>query len=117
MVGRFQGFGSCATVLRRLTLALALIALATATSASTALQPVRRDYRESPLPRVRAGPIHIPASHARGLTRVIVRLGQAPLAAWSSERGLTAASHTSRLDVHTAAAKTYLARLARVQQA
>ena len=93
-----QGLGYGGPVLRRPTLALALLLLATATSASAALQPVRRDYRESPLPRVRAGTIHIPAGHASGLTRVIVRLGQAPLAAWSSQRGLAAASHTNRLE-------------------
>jgi minor extracellular serine protease Vpr len=109
------GYG--ASVLRRPTIVLALILLATATSASAALQPVRRDYRESPLPRVRAGTIHIPAGHAGGLTRVIVRLGQAPLAAWNSQRSLAAASHTNRLNLHTAAAKAYLAKLARAQQA
>ena len=111
-----MGVGYCASVLRRLTLATALFALAMATSASASFQPVRRDYRESPLPRVRKGTIKIPAGHASGLTRVIVRLSGAPLAAWNSQRGLASASHVTRLDVHSAAAKVYLARLARAQQ-
>ena len=88
-----------------------------ATSASAAFVPVRRDYRESPLPRVRAGTIRIPAGHARGLTRVIVRLAAPPLAAWSSERQLSGAARAQHLDVHRQAARAYLARLVRAQQA
>jgi minor extracellular serine protease Vpr len=111
-----MGVGYCASVLRRLILATALIALAVATSASAAFLPVRRDYRESPLSRVRKGTITIPAGHPSGLTRVIVRLSGAPLAAWNTQRALASASHVTRLDVHSAAAKVYLARLARAQQ-
>jgi hypothetical protein len=95
-----------------LTVVLGLVA---ATSASAALTPVRRDTREAALPRVRAGVIHVPAAQQRGLTRVIVRLSAPPLAAWSSDRTLAFASRAHRLDVQSASAKAYLARLARLQ--
>jgi subtilisin family serine protease len=94
-----------------------VIALLATTTASAALQPVRRDLREAALPRVRAGVIHIPGAHARGLTRVIVRLAAAPLAAWNGNRRLSSTAHTQRLNVHTTSARAYLARLARLQDA
>ena len=97
-----------------LTAALGLIA---ATSASAAITPIRRATSEASLPRVRAGNIQIPAGHARGLTRVIVRLSAPPLAAWSADRTLSSASRAHRLDVHSASAKAYLAKLARLQTA
>jgi hypothetical protein len=97
-----------------LTAALGLIA---ATSASAAITPIRRATSESSLPRVRAGNIQIPSAHRHGLTRVIVRLAEPPLAAWSADRSLSTASRAHRLDVHTASAKAYLAKLARLQAA
>jgi minor extracellular serine protease Vpr len=97
-----------------LTAAFGLIA---ATSASAAITPIRRATSEASLPRVRAGNIQIPAGHARGLTRVIVRLAAPPLAAWSADRTLSTASRAHRLDVHSASAKAYLAKLARLQTA
>ena len=64
---------------------------------------------------MRAGVIHVPAAQQRGLTRVIVRLSAPPLAAWSSDHTLAFASRAHRLDVQSASAKAYLARLARLQ--
>ncbi len=94
-----------------------VIGLVAATSASAALTPVRRDTRESALPRVRAGVIRIPPAHTRGLTRVIVRLLAAPLAAWSSSSTLAYGARAQRLDVSSRSSRTYLARLARLQMA
>ncbi|HVW89972.1 MAG TPA: S8 family serine peptidase, partial [Gaiellaceae bacterium] len=96
---------------------MAAFALLAATSASATLAPVRRPAGETSLPRVRAGKIVVPAGHAKGLTRVIVRLAAPPLAVWNSSRGLASAAHSSRLDVHTAAARAYRASLARKQAA
>ncbi|MFL5953564.1 MAG: S8 family serine peptidase [Gaiellaceae bacterium] len=95
----------------------ALIGLLAATSASAALTPVRRDAREAGLPRVRAGNLHIPAAQQRGVTRVIVRLAAPPLATWSADRTVLSASRVHRLDVTSASARTYLAKLARLQKA
>jgi minor extracellular serine protease Vpr len=94
-----------------------VLALFAATAASAALQPVRRDLREAPLPRVRAGVITIPSAHQRGLTRVIVRLSAPPLAAWSGTRSLSSTSRSHHLDLQSASAKAYLAKLARLQDA
>ena len=80
--------------------------------------PVRRPVGEAGvLPRVRAGVVHIPAQQRSGLTRVIVRLSAAPLAAWRSDRGLAAASRTNTLDLHSASSRAYLAHLANLQAA
>jgi minor extracellular serine protease Vpr len=106
----------CGT-LRRPLIVSAVIGLVAATSASAALTPIRRDARESSVPRVRAGVLTIPAARQRGLTRVIVRLSAPPLAAWNSDRTLAAASSARRLDVGTASARAYLAHLAALQRA
>ena len=66
---------------------------------------------------MRAGVIRIPPGHARGLTRVIVRLSAPPLAAWNADRTLAAASRAHHLDVSSASSRAYLAHLARLQQA
>jgi minor extracellular serine protease Vpr len=94
-----------------------VLALLAATAASAALQPVRRDLREAALPRVRAGVITIPNARQRGLTRVIVRLAAPPLAAWYGNRSLSSSSRTHHLDVQSASAKAYLAKLASLQDA
>ncbi len=94
-----------------------VLALLATTAASAALQPVRRDLRESAVPRVRAGVIAIPSARRHGLSRVIVRLSAPPLAAWSGGRLLSSASRAHRLDVRSVAAKAYLATLARLQDA
>ena len=103
--------------MRRLLLLLGVLALLATTSASAALQPVRRDLRETALPRVRAGVIHVPSAHARGVTRVIVRLATPPLAAWNGNRSLASTARAHRLDLHSTSARAYLARLARLQDA
>ena len=93
----------------------AVIGLAVAASASAALTPIRRPVGETSLPRVRAGVLHIPPAHTRGLTRVIVRLAAPPLAAWNADRTVSSASRSNHLDVHTASSVAYLAKLARLQ--
>jgi minor extracellular serine protease Vpr len=96
-----------------LTMALGLVA---ATSASAALTPVRRSLSESgALPRVRAGHIVVPAGHAKGQTRVIVRLQSPPLAAWSAQRTLSSATRAQHLDVRSASSRAYVASLRRQQ--
>ena len=101
---------------RPLILAVA-IGLVTATTASAGLTPIRRPVTEASLPRVRAGTIVIPAAHKRGLTRVIVRLAAPPLAVWNANRNLASATHVAHLNVHTAAARAYVASLERRQAA
>jgi subtilisin family serine protease len=103
--------------LRRLLLVSGTIVLLTTASASAAFQPVRRDLRETALPRVRPGKIVEPSAKARATTRVIVRLSAPPLTAWNAERSLSGATRARRLDVHTQAARAYVAKLARAQAA
>ncbi|HVV58159.1 MAG TPA: S8 family serine peptidase [Gaiellaceae bacterium] len=103
--------------MRRLVLVSGTIALLTATTASAALQPLRRDAREAASPRVRVGKIVVPAGHAKASTRVVVQLSAPPLAAWNAERRLAGASAVRHLNVHTASARAYLATLARKQAA
>ena len=103
--------------MRRLLLVSAVVALAAAGSASAAFQPLRPDLRENAQPRIRAGVLHIPPAHARGITRVIVRLQAPPLAAWSAQRTLAGASAAHHLDLHSASSRTYLAHLAKLQAA
>ena len=86
-----------------------------ATSASAALTPIRRPMGEASLPRVRAGVITIPAAHRQGVTRVIVRLSQPPLAAWRSNGRLAFAARSQRLDTHSTSSRAYLSQLARRQ--
>ncbi len=93
----------------------AVFGLAAAATASAALTPVRRPVGEASLPRVRAGVLHVPATQTRGLVRVIARLAAPPLAAWSSDRSLSSASRSNRLDVQSAGSVAYLAKLARLQ--
>ena len=82
--------------------------------ASAALQPVRRNFGELQIPRVRAGTVAIPPRHARGSVTMIVTLDQPPLAAYFG-RTLAAATGARRLDVRSAASRAYLARIARLQ--
>jgi minor extracellular serine protease Vpr len=89
-------------------------ALVTSTAASAALQPVRRNFGELQIPRVRAGTVAIPPRHAQGRVTMIVTLDQPPLAAYFG-RTLAAATGARRLDVRSAASRAYLARLARLQ--
>jgi minor extracellular serine protease Vpr len=103
--------------LRRVLIVLGVLALLAATAASGALQPVRRDLRETAQPRVRAGVIQVPSARRRGVTRVIVRLAAPPLAAWNGSRSTASASSARRFDLQSATARAYLASLARLQDA
>ena len=87
---------------RLLPLSAALAALVTATTAAASFRPIRRDFGELTIPRVRAGTIRIPAAHRTGLVSVIVRLASPPLAAWNADRTLSSATRAHRLDVDTA---------------
>jgi len=89
-------------------------ALVISATASAALQPVRRNFGELQIPRVRAGTVAIPPRHARGRVTMIVTLDQPPLAAYFG-RTLAAATGARRLDVRSAASRAYLARIARLQ--
>jgi minor extracellular serine protease Vpr len=96
---------------------IVLAALAAAVPASADLLPVRRDFGERHLPVVRAGDVRIPSARARGRIRVIVRLGQPPLAAWQAGRRLQGAAVPARLNARSASSRAYLARLASAQRA
>ena len=77
------------------------------------MQPVRRSFGESFLPRVRAGTLSIPPGQTRGRITVLVDLRLPPLAAYN--RGLFSASE-ARLNVRSSSSRRYLARLAREQR-
>ncbi len=94
--------------------AVATALCASAVPAAASLEPVRRTFGETTLPRVRAGTIHIPAAHRSGRIRVIVSLAFPPLAA-EYGRTLAGVEH-HRLDVASVASHAYLARVAAVQQ-
>jgi hypothetical protein len=79
--------------LRRTVLLLAIAALTAVPAAAAELRPVRRDADH---PRVRAGTITIPRAHQSGRVRVIVRLGQPPLAAAAAQSGYRAAGAQRR---------------------
>jgi minor extracellular serine protease Vpr len=98
--------------LRRTVLFLAIAALTAVPAAAAGLQPVRRDADH---PRVRAGTITVPRAHQSGRVRVIVRLGQPPLAAARSDYAV--AGSQRRLNVATSSSRAYLASLARSQAA
>jgi minor extracellular serine protease Vpr len=103
--------------LRRAVFLIAFVAALTAVAPTAAsLQPIRRNFGELTLPRLRAGTIKVPAGHADGRLRVIVRLAQPPLAAVFG-RSLQAAGRSHQLDVSTRSSRAYLARLERLQNA
>jgi minor extracellular serine protease Vpr len=103
--------------LRRLLPLFAIVAAcASATSAAASLQPIRRTFGDTTLPRLRAGKVVIPAGHARGRVRVIATLRLPPLAA-AYGRGLAAVGGARRLDVRSAGSREYLARVAAAQRA
>ncbi len=85
------------------------------TVASAAFKPVRRDFGELQIPRVRAGHVTVPTGHRSGRVTMIVTLDRPPLAAHYG-RSLFGAAGARHLDVHTAASRAYLASLARTQQ-
>jgi len=102
--------------LRRLALLLVVVAaLVAAADAGATFQHIRRHFGELTLPRVRAGTIKVPAGHAEGRMRVIVRLRPAPLAAVFG-RSLQSAGASHRLNVASRPSRAYLAHLDAVQR-
>jgi minor extracellular serine protease Vpr len=102
--------------LRRIAfLAAVVAALACATAASSALQPLRRGHQGELAASKLKAPPRIPAQHANGRIRVIVRLGMPPLAAAFSE-GLAVGGGARKLDVTSSASRRYLSRLASMQK-
>lgn len=102
--------------MRRLPVLLVLAAaLVLPTVASATLQPVRRDFGELQIPRLRAGTISIPRAHANRRITVLVALRRPPLAAYFA-RTPAGVAGARRLDVRSASSRAYLARLAAVQQ-
>jgi subtilisin family serine protease len=91
--------------------AAAAAVLLSAPTASAALQPVRRDFGELTVPRVRAGALRVPARQGRDDVRVIVTLPLPPLAAAFSRTLALRESARRRLDAHSAFARAYLAQL------
>src|SRR5436190_1368706 len=90
-------------------------ALASVIPAAAALQPIRRSFGETTVPRVRAGAIHIPAGHGSNRVRVIVGLRLPPLAA-AYGRTLAAATGLRKLDVASASSRRYLTRVVTAQR-
>jgi minor extracellular serine protease Vpr len=104
--------------LRRLTAFLTLAAaLLSATTAAASLQPVRRDFGDLTVPRVRAWSGQIPAGHASGRIRVIATLHLPPLAAVYGRDTLAFGAARRKLDVRSAASRAYLARIEAAQRA
>jgi minor extracellular serine protease Vpr len=101
---------------RRLVGFIALgVALTAAASAAASFQPVERRHGEVEIPRVRAGTITIPDAHRKGTITVILTLADPPLAAYS--RTLASARSAQHLNTTSAAARAYVAKLARAQKA
>ena len=96
--------------LRRLLFLASLAALTPVPAATGAFQPIRRDFGELTVPRVRAGHVTIPNGHRSGRVRVIVSLKLPPLAQ-AFGRGLYAAGSAEKLNVRSAASKAYLRRI------
>jgi subtilisin family serine protease len=103
-------------LLRRLLALLSLAAaLCSAAPAIAALKPVKREFGDVTVPQLRAGTVSVPRVRANGRITVIARLGLPPLAAAFRDRGTTAAR--ARLDVRSAASRSYLARVDAAQRA
>jgi minor extracellular serine protease Vpr len=104
--------------LRRLTALLTLAAaLVSATTAAAELQPVRRDFGDLTVPRVRAWSGQIPAGHASGRVRVIATLRLPPLAAAHGRDALAFGAVRRKLDLRSGASRAYLARIEAGQRA
>jgi subtilisin family serine protease len=101
---------------RRIAVLSALVAaLVAATASQAALQPLRRTIGDTTLPRVMHGHVTIPAGHGSGRLRVIVTLGLAPLAQ-AYGNGVAYRIGQRKLDVHSAPAAAYLARIDAAQE-
>src|SRR5262245_66473049 len=103
-------FGYILASLRRLLFLASLAALTVVPAAAGASQPIRRDFGELTVPRVRAGTVTVPHGHGSGRIRVIVSLKLPPLAQVYG-RGLYATGAARRLNVHSATSKAYVARI------
>jgi minor extracellular serine protease Vpr len=90
-------------------------ALSAAIPAGAALVPIDRNFGDLNLPRVRAGTLTIPRNQAAGRVRVIIGL-PLPALASAQGRGLSAHGGNRRLDVASAASRSYLAQLAGAQR-
>ena len=102
-------------MLRAFALLVFVATLASASSAAGALEPIRRDFGEQTVPRLRFGPIHIPSQHDRGTLRVVVSLPLAPLATANAHTLALNEKARTRLNVSSAFARSYLAQLDRAQ--
>ncbi|MHB8642054.1 MAG: S8 family serine peptidase [Gaiellaceae bacterium] len=101
--------------MRRAFLLSVLAALVAVPAASGAFQPIRRNFGELQIPRLRAGTLTIPKAHRDGRIRVIVSLSMPPLAQ-AYGRGLAAAGTTRQLNAHTTASREYIRRVAAAQE-
>src|SRR5262249_43836872 len=113
--GPYTGCGTL-DALRRFVPLLAVVAALTAVAPTFAkLQPIKRNFGEVTLPRLRAGTLKIPAGHSDGRVRVIVGLEQPPLPAVFGRSAKRASEH--RLNVASASSRAYMAQLTRLQNA
>jgi minor extracellular serine protease Vpr len=90
-------------------------ALSAAIPAGAVLVPIHRTFGDLTLPRVRKGTLTIPRNQASGRVRVIVGL-PLPALASSQSRVLSAQAGSRKLDVASAASRSYLARVAAAQR-
>jgi minor extracellular serine protease Vpr len=79
------------------------------------LQPLRRGHHGELAASKLKAPPRIPAQHASGRIRVIIRLGMPPLAAAFTD-GLAVGGSARKLDVNSSASRRYLSRLESMQQ-
>jgi hypothetical protein len=96
-------------------LAVVVTALASVVPAGAALEPIRRTFGETTLPRVRAGTLQIPAAHVNGRLRVIVGLKLPALAA-EFGRTFAGAGPQRKLNVASSASRRYLAKVVAAQR-
>jgi minor extracellular serine protease Vpr len=90
---------------------VSVAALAVVPVASSAFQPVRRDFGELQVPRMRSGKLTVPAGHRAGRVRVVVTLSLPPLARAHANGVFAARAASQRLDVRSSASRRYLARI------
>jgi minor extracellular serine protease Vpr len=88
-----------------------LAALSAVPAASPAFQPVRRDFGELKIPRVRVGKLVVPTGHRAGRIRVIVTLRLPPLARAHANGVFAAQAASQRLDVRSSASRRYVERI------
>lgn len=102
--------------MRRLPLLLLVAAaLIWVAGAAADLRPIKRDFGELHIPRVRAGTIPKPRDGKDVRLTVLVRLAQPPLAVYG--RSLLGPTASRKLDVTSSSSRAYLAKLAAAQRA